>query len=108
MIAYKLVRKMKDGQLAPLFIDKKARLPIGEWIEAKDVPTKGYKHRPGWHSCATPCAPHLAERDNRIWVEVMILGTEEHKRPAHQGGTWYTSQWMMILREVRDYEVIRD
>lgn len=32
--AYKLVRKLKDGSLAPLFINKRLRLTTDEWLEA--------------------------------------------------------------------------
>lgn len=46
MIAYKLVRKLKDGSLAPLFINKKQRIPIGEWMQAEDHPTEGYTLTP--------------------------------------------------------------
>jgi hypothetical protein len=41
--AYKLVRQMKDGSLAPLFINKRMRLKINCWMKAEDHPTKGFK-----------------------------------------------------------------
>jgi len=47
MIAYKLIRKMKDGSLSPLFINKKSRIPVGVWLEAENHPTKGYTVRKG-------------------------------------------------------------
>jgi len=41
MIAYKLMRLRKDGTLGSLFINKKKVYPIGEWLEAEFIPTKG-------------------------------------------------------------------
>jgi hypothetical protein len=35
MKAYKLIRKMKDGSLSPLFINKKSRIPVGVWVLAQ-------------------------------------------------------------------------
>ena len=69
MIAYKLVRKLKDGSLAPLFINKKQRLPIGEWMQAEDHPTKVYAVRPGWHCLLKPEASRLSKK-GRMWVKV--------------------------------------
>ena len=71
LYGYKLVRKMKDGTLAPLFINKKQRLPIGVWLEAESHPTKGYAERKGWHGTLWPDAPHLSE-EGRVWVKVMF------------------------------------
>ncbi len=85
MKAYKLVRLRKDGSLGSLFINRKDRLSIGEWREAEDYPTKGYAHRPGWHCCFKPEAPHLSERD-RVWVEVEVDDYKVFKRPESQGG----------------------
>jgi hypothetical protein len=47
MKAYKLIRKMKDGSYSPLFINKKSRIPVGEWLEAEYHPTKGFAERQG-------------------------------------------------------------
>ena len=77
MIAYKLVRKLKDGSLAPLFINKKQRLPIGEWMQAEDHPTKGYAVRPGWHCLLKPEASHLSKKGRMlVKVEDMITINE--------------------------------
>lgn len=95
MIAYKLVRKMKDGSLASLFIKKKDRLPINEWLIAELNPTKGYAVRKGWHCTLKPEAPHLSER-GRVWVEVEVQDYEFFKRPISQGGTWVLAQKMKI------------
>ena len=47
MIAYKLIRKMKDGSLSPLFINKKSRIPLNTWLEAELKPTNGFAIRKG-------------------------------------------------------------
>jgi len=99
MKAYKLVRKLKDGSLAPLFINKKIRTPIGEWLNAEYHPTKGYKPRKGWHCTLTPNAPHLSMKD-RVWVEVEVEDFEYHKRPESQGGMWVLAQRMNVIKEL--------
>lgn len=96
MIAYKLVRKMKDGSLSPLFINKKVRLPSNEWMEAESHPTKGFAFRQGWHCTLTPSAPHLSTK-NRVWIKVEIEDFEYYDRPESQGGTWVLAQKMKIL-----------
>lgn len=97
MIAYKLLRKRKDGSLGPLFINQKQRIPIGEWLPAEDHPTKGYAHRPGWHCCLSPDAPHLSMKD-RIWCRVDVREIYEHKRPKNQGGVWLIAHWMKVTK----------
>lgn len=57
--AFKLCHRRKDGTIGPLFINKVQVFPIGRWMEAGDHPTKNYAHRPGWHVCLQPIAPHL-------------------------------------------------
>lgn len=99
MTCYKLVRKMKDGQLASLFINKTNRLPVGVWMEAEFNPTKGYAQRKGWHCTLLPHAPHLSEK-NRVWVEVEVDDYEFFNRPESQGGKWVLAQKMKILREL--------
>lgn len=96
MIAYKLVRKMKDGSVSPLFINKKMRLPIGEWMDAEMHPTKGYAPRQGWHCTLTPTAPHLSPKD-RVWARVEVEDCELYQRPSSQGGVWVLAQRMKIL-----------
>ncbi len=100
MIAYKLFKQRKDGSIGPLFIGAKQRIPIGEWLEAEDIPTKGYAHRPGWHVGAEPNAPHLTEK-GRVWYKVEIDDYYEFKRPAHQGGVWLIAQQMKVLEVVK-------
>ena len=94
--AYKLLIKRADGTLGPLLINRRQRIPIGEWLEAEDHPTKGYKHRPGWHTLREQCAPHLTER-GRVWCKVAIQDVVEFERPAAQGGVWFLAQHMKVL-----------
>jgi len=96
MRAYKLVRQMKDGSLSSLFIGKRNRLPVGKWLQAECLPTKGYAVRAGWHCTHKPQAPHLT-MNGRAWVEVEIEEYEEFPRPEQQGGMWYIAQRMRIL-----------
>jgi hypothetical protein len=95
MIAYKLIRKMKDGSLSPLFINKKMRIPIGVWLEAENHPTNGFAVRKGWHCTLKPIAPHLSKK-GRVWVEVEIKDTKKYNRPESQGGTWVLAQKMKV------------
>lgn len=99
MIAYKLIKKRKDGSLGPLFINRKQVLPIGEWLAAENHPTKGYAERPGWHCCSKPEAPHLSMK-GRQWLRVEIKDFYEFKRPKIQGGTWLIAKQMKIIEEV--------
>lgn len=101
MKAYKLFRKMKDGSLSPLFINKKKRLLLGEWMCAENHPTKGFVVRKGWHCTLRPVAPHLSEK-NRVWAEVEIADYEMYDRPESQGGTWVLAQRMKIIRELNN------
>ena len=99
MIAYKLFRVLKDGNITPLFINKKFRLPIGEWLEAESHPTKGYTYRPFWHCTSQPIAPHLSNK-GRAWYKVEIEDFTEQKRPEIQGGLWFLANRMKIIGEV--------
>lgn len=104
MKAYKLLRIKKDGNLYPLFIDKKTPTPIDEWLEAECHPTKGFAVRQGWHCCLNPVAPHLktklASGEIRVWVEVEIEDFEYYNRPESQGGTWVLAQKMKIVKVI--------
>lgn len=99
MIAYKLLTKRKNGTLGPLFIGRKTIIPVGEWIESQDIPTKGFSHRPGWHTTKSPTAPHIS-MNGRIWCKVEIRDFYEFKRPKSQGGIWYISKFMKIIEEL--------
>lgn len=101
MLAYKLFRKMRDGSLSPLFINKKKRLVPGEWLCAESHPTKGFAVRKGWHCTLKPVAPHLSEK-GRVWVQVEIEDFELYNRPESQGGTWVLAQRMKIIQEINN------
>ena len=96
MIAWKLFRLLKDGSIAPLFINKRLRLEPGVWYEAECHPTKGFAVRTGWHVTAKPNAPHLSTKD-RVWRKVEILDYTKLERPESQGGTWYLANKMRVL-----------
>jgi hypothetical protein len=96
MIAYKLVRLRKDGSVGSLFINRKARLTPGWWMEAESHPTKGYALRPGWHCTAKPIAPHLSTK-GRCWIKVQIEDYEVFERPESQGGKWYIAKRMKVI-----------
>ncbi len=95
---------MTDGTYAPLFINKRQRIPIGEWLDAEDHPTKGFAHRPGWHCCASPVAPHLKRYPKngrpRAWFKVEIEDFTYERRPAKQGGVWFLAQRMKVIRRL--------
>jgi hypothetical protein len=97
MKAYKLVRKLKSGEISPLFINKKSRLPLNKWISAEEHPTKGFAVRKGWHCTLKPKAPHLqvggiGVGKNRVWAEVEVENYKMYKRPKSQGGIWLLAQ----------------
>lgn len=99
MIAYKLVRKLKDGRLSSLYINKVNRLPLRVWLKAESHPTKGYSYRKGWHCLLKPNAPHLSIK-NRVWVKVKVDDYEYFERPESQGGKWVLAQRIKILKEL--------
>jgi hypothetical protein len=99
MIAYKLLRKRKDGTLGPLFINRKQVIKLGKWLKAESHPTTGFKFRPGWHCCHSPKAPHLSKK-GRVWCKVIIDKYETLNRPKSQGGIWYLCKKMQILHEL--------
>ena len=96
MKVWKLFRLKKNGAITSLFINKTKELPIGEWMEAEDHPTKGFAHRPGWHCTLYPTAPHLSEK-GRIWLMVEIENWRRFERPESQGGLWFLAGRIRIL-----------
>jgi hypothetical protein len=92
---FKLFRLRKDGTLGPLFIGQSIRVPVGTWMKARAIRTKGFAFRPGWHACSKPEAPHLSKVD-RVWCEVSLKGIKEYVRPESQGGLWYTARWLRV------------
>lgn len=93
--AFKLVRLRRNGTLGSLFINRRAVLPVGVWMDAEEHRTKGYAFRPGWHVSASPHLPHLVMRD-RVWVRVEIADYRECVRPEAQGGLWFLAGKMKI------------
>lgn len=101
MRAYKLMKLRKDGSLGSLFINAKEKYPIGKWMDAEFIPTKGFADRYGWHCTLKPVTPHLKESlsngEKRVWVEVDVDGVELYNRPESQGGTWVLASKMKII-----------
>lgn len=104
MEAFKLVRKMKDGSISSLFINKRQRIEVGVWLNAEDHNTKGFAHRPGWHCTLKPEAPHLKlnpkNGPRRVWYMVEIEDYELYPRPESQGGTWVLANKIKFIREL--------
>ena len=101
MHAYKLMRRRRDGTVGPLFINRRQVVTPGVWLPAENHPTKGYAVRPGWHCCSKPAAPHLKDNpvhEMRQWWLVEIRNYEVLERPQSQGGTWYLSQQMQLIK----------
>lgn len=78
---YKLFEMDSSGNLYPLFIGKKDAMPVGEWIKAQVLPTRGFAIRPGLHLGEVCSAPWLMSADGtyksqrgktwkRVWCEV--------------------------------------
>jgi len=99
MIAYKLCRQLKNGNITSLFINKKENLPFNIWIEAREHPTKGFKLRPFWHCTSNPVAPHLSMK-NRVWVKLEMEDFVEFKRPTSQGGLWYLAKRIKLIEVI--------
>ena len=99
LYCYKLM-SLKGGELYPLFINTSKPVPVGEWLESEDHPTKGYAHRPGWHALPDMSTLHLKKeakgKRQRVWVKVEVDEYEVFQRPASQGGHWYLAKWMKI------------
>ena len=99
MIAFKLFRVREDGSLGPLFINRRLRVPLRQWLLAEDHPTKGYARRPGWHAASKPVAPHLSTQ-GRCWYTVEIAGFHRLVRPASQGAEWFIAKQMRVLEAI--------
>ena len=92
---YKLFEQDPMGNLYPLFIGKKEAMPIGEWIKAKILPTKGFSVRPGLHIGQICSAPWLMSADGtyksqrskywkRVWVEVEYIADCDYSEEVEQ------------------------
>lgn len=99
MIVYKMFRVMKDGTLSSLFINKKARYKLNEKYTAGFYPTKGYTSRMGFHSVGSPNAPHLTLK-GRAWFECEIEDFTKIQKPLSQGGQWYISKTIKIIKQL--------
>jgi hypothetical protein len=99
---YKLVRVMANGSLSPLFINKKLRIPLGEWMDAENHPTEGFAERFGWHCTAEMNAPHLKMHPKggrpRVWVECLVRDWVKYKRPEKQGGFWVLANQIKFIK----------
>lgn len=100
MLAYKLCRKLKNGEIRSLFINKKENLSFNTWLEAESHPTRGFKYRPFWHCTSNPVAPHLSMR-NRVWIRVEMEDFQEFQRPESQGGLWYLAKKIKLLEIIK-------
>ena len=96
LIGFKLFKRRKDGSLGPLFINARQKIPVGEWLQASCYPTKGFAVREGWHICSEQNAPHLSKK-GRVWCKVEFRDETPYKRPAAQGGLWYTARHMKVV-----------
>lgn len=96
MKAWKLFSQKKNGEIGPLFINRKQRIPENVWLPAEAHLTKGFAFRPGWHVTLEPIAPHLSEK-GRVWRQVEVEDFETYQRPESQGGTWVLAKRMKLL-----------
>ena len=134
--AYKQFRTLKSqpGKLFPLFIGNKEDTPVGQWLDAEHIPTKGYAPRPGWHAGVLPIAPHLRSKENkiqsgRVWAEVEIPadkpwqhiadtaatkdiqdripedGHYRFKTNKMQGGAWLIGGALKVNRVLADHDI---
>ena len=112
--AFKLMRfDRRTGGFRSLFINKgQDYFRQRGWYTAEDHPTKGFAPRAGFHSMALPRAPHLkmelASGEERVWVTVEIADFAVHQRPESQGGVWFLSKYMRILRPTLPSEIQRE
>lgn len=103
--AYKLFKVRKDGSIGPLFINARARLPVGKWLPAEHTHrVKGFAYRPGWHATLKPEAPHLGTKGRR-WFVVEVEDFKTYARPESQGGTWVLAERMRIVRPLQSEAV---
>jgi len=96
MLAYKLFRQLKSGEITSLFINNTRRLPLNEWLNAECYPTKGFSVRPYWHCTEKPEAPHLTNK-GRIWFKIDMEDFEVFERPVSQGGKWFLAKKIKII-----------
>lgn len=119
MIGYKLL-KMKDGNLYPLYVDTKEKIPIGVWVDAREgerLPNGKVKSRigslqfrPGWHLSEIPLAVHIGIRedgvikymhDDEVWCECEYSDEINYQSEVEKNGRGYRA--MMDRIPVRGY-----
>lgn len=103
MKAFKLMRVLRNGDISSLFINKKQRIKLNEWMTSASYPTKGFAVRPGFHVLLAPNAPHLSKKD-RAWFEVEVEDYEEFARPENQGGKWLLAKKMKVTNKLDNNE----
>jgi len=103
MIAYKLMRVLKNGDVKSLFINKTKKIAFNEWMVAENHPTKGFAVRPGFHALKKPTAPHLSKK-KRAWFKVEVDDYQEFSRPESQGGTWLLAKRMKVLEWLEEVD----
>jgi hypothetical protein len=92
----------RDGTLGSLFINRRQVIPVGVWLEAEDHKTKGFAHRPGWHTTPTTDT-HLAlsakGHKRRVWAQVEIM---DYRQLDYRCGdvvtVWYLAEWMRVVK----------
>lgn len=103
LVAYKLFRLLKSGEITSLFINKTRKLPYNEYMDSEFYPTSGFAKRPGWHCTALPNAPHLKmvlkSGEVRVWKKVLIEDYIKFNRPESQGGLWYLAKRIIITND---------
>lgn len=96
---------MKNGDLKPLFMGKTKPVPYSKWLQAENIPTKGFAHRPRWYAGVRPFASHLTEK-GLVWCEVEVKDWDVFERPLTQGGEiWLVAKWLRVIRELKPNEV---
>lgn len=101
------MRVLRNGDITSLFINKSRRIKLNRWMVAKNYPTKSFAVRPGFHTLPIPVAPHLS-KEGRAWFEVEISDFNTFFRPKSQGGVWYLSKRMKVLRKLDAAEVDKE
>lgn len=103
------MRLRRDGTLGSLFIDRKAVVPIGEWLQAECIPTPNFAIRKGYHCTFEMNAPHLkmklANGEQRVWVECLVEDYETYDRPESQGGCWILANKMKIIKILKEGDI---
>lgn len=92
MTGYKLFEMDKKGLLHPLFIGKDRPTPVGVWVDAEAIETKGFAFRPGWHIGTIPDAPWLRSADGtykakrkdhvRVWAQCTYSSAKDWQKEA--------------------------